>query len=80
MGTPRYPRTVADDIREMRSALSGVQTAGQSRAPYDQASQGLWFPDVPADPPAPASGVRLYAKGGHLFAREADGTISQLTT
>lgn len=80
MGTPRYPRSAADDLRALRAGLSNVQTAGQSRVAYDQASKGLWLPDMAADPPAPPNGVRLYAKLGHLFCREADGSIHQLTT
>lgn len=80
MPTPNYPRNAADDLRELRTALPKVQTAGQSRAPFAQASQGLVLPNMATDPPAPASGVVLYAKSGHFFVREADGSIHQLTT
>lgn len=80
MGTPRYPKTLGDDIRELRSSRSAAQTAGQSRVAFTKASQGLTLPDLPADPPAPASGVTLYAKLGHFFVREADGSIHQITT
>lgn len=80
MGTPRYPRTSADDLRELRAALPKAKTEGQSRVAFTKASQGLWFPDLPSDPPAPASGFILYGKAGHAFIREADGSIHQLTT
>lgn len=79
-GTPNYPRDFTDEVRDLRVARTAAQTAGQSRVAYTQASQGLWFPDMAADPPAPATGVILYAKAGNLFARKAIGTVVQLTT
>lgn len=75
MGTPNYPRDFTDDVRDLRVARTDALTAGQSRVPYARASQGLILPDLPADPPAPASGVRLYAKAGRLYYRSADGPV-----
>ncbi|MBB2909331.1 hypothetical protein FHS43_000577 [Streptosporangium becharense] len=75
MGTPNYPRDFTDDVRDLRVARTAALTAGQSRVPYEQASQGLILPDLPTDPPAPASGVRLYAKDGRLYYRASGGTV-----
>ncbi|WP_433382827.1 hypothetical protein [Streptosporangium sp. CA-115845] len=71
MGTPNYPRDFTDDVRDLRAARTAALTAGQSRAPYAQASRGLILPDLPTDPPAPASGVIFYAKAGRLYYRSA---------
>jgi len=79
-GTPNYPTTPGDDLRELRRAATEAQTAAQNRVPFVQASQGLWLPNLPGDSPAPANGVILYAKSGHLFCREADGSVHQLTS
>lgn len=79
-GTPNYPRGLDDDVRDLRVARTNAQTAGQSRAPYAKTSTGLNLENRVTDPPAPASGVTLYAKSGHLFCREQDGSIHQLTS
>ncbi|MER7212443.1 hypothetical protein ABT340_35770 [Streptosporangium sp. NPDC000239] len=80
MATPRYPRTAADELADARTARTAAQTAGQSRAPFAQASKGLVLPNLGADPAPPPSGVILYAKAGHLYCREADGSVHQLTS
>ncbi|GII89613.1 hypothetical protein Ssi03_76030 [Sphaerisporangium siamense] len=79
-GTPNYPRDFTDEVRDLRASRTAAQTAGQSRVAYTSASQGLILPNMASDPPAPASGVVLYAKAGHFFVREADGSIHQLTS
>lgn len=80
MGTPRYPKTNGDALRELRQGVTEAQAAAQNRVAFGQASQGLWLPNLLADPPAPPNGVILYAKGGHAFCREADGSVHQLTS
>ncbi len=79
-GAPPYPRDGSDLLRDLRRDVADAQTSAKTRAPYTQASQGLWLPNQVSDPAAPANGVILYAKSGHLFCREADGSIHQLTT
>lgn len=81
MPTPKYPRNVNDDLRELRASRSAAQTAGQSRAAFTQASQGLILPDLGAHPASPPAGsVILYGLAGHLWCKEADGSQHQLTT
>ncbi|WP_068922207.1 hypothetical protein [Planobispora rosea] len=80
MATPNYPRDLSDEIRDLRLSRTAAQTAGQSRAPYVQASQGLVLPNLAGHPAAPASGVILYALAGHLWCKEADGSQHQLTS
>ncbi|MGV9779844.1 hypothetical protein [Streptosporangium sp. NPDC003464] len=80
MGTPRYPKTNGDDLREIRRGVIEAQTAAQNRVAYAQASQGLILPNLPGHPAAPASGVILYAISGHLWCKEADGSQHQLTS
>lgn len=80
MPTPNYPRDITDDIRELKASRGDAQTAGQSRAAFARASQGLILSNLGADPAAPSNGVILYAKSGHLYCREADGSVHQLTS
>lgn len=79
MGTPNYPRDITDEVRDLRSARTIAQTAGQSRVAYARASQGLILPNLPADPPAPTNGVILYAKSGSLWCRKPTGSPINLT-
>lgn len=74
MGTPSYPRDVGDELRDLRTASTAALTA-QGRVAFDSASDGLILLDLAADPPAPTTGVRIYAKSGRLYYRSATGTV-----
>lgn len=72
----KYDSNMAQDLRELERRLDQLE-ATMRRTALTTASQGWILPNR-STPAAPANGAHLYASGGRVMIRQADGTTFPL--
>ncbi|MEV7013260.1 hypothetical protein [Streptosporangium sp. NPDC051022] len=71
---PEYRDDILAEIGTMKRQIAEAFGTGQQRVPITEASAG-WFMPNRTEPPAPLSGVHIYASGGEFRVKTSSGVV-----